>query len=60
MVPLDDVLSIDRNRHVFERLRELIGSGNGIVFSSAGASATRSPLPAIETARTRRGGRRRG
>jgi len=44
MAPLDDVLSIDGNRHVFDRLRALIESRRAIAFSGAGASAGPYPL----------------
>jgi hypothetical protein len=30
VAPLDRVLDIPRNRHVFDRLRELVGSGKAI------------------------------
>jgi SIR2-like domain/LGFP repeat len=44
MAPLDCVLDIPGNRHVFERLRELVASGKAIAFSGAGASAGLYPL----------------
>jgi hypothetical protein len=44
MAPLDSVLDIPGNRHVFERLRALAASGRAIAFSGAGASVGLYPL----------------
>jgi len=44
MAPPDSVLGIDGNRHVFDRLRALIGSRTAISFVGAGASAGLYPL----------------
>jgi hypothetical protein len=44
MAPLHDVLSIDGNRYVFQRLRPPIESRRAIAFSGAGASAGLYPL----------------
>jgi hypothetical protein len=44
MAPLDSVLDIDGNRHVFDRLRALIESRRAISFVGAGASAGLYPL----------------
>lgn len=44
MASLGSVLDIDGNRHVFDRLRNLIESRRAIAFSGAGASAGLYPL----------------
>ena len=44
MAPLDSVLDIDGNRHVFDRPCALIDSRRAIAFSGAGASAGLYPL----------------
>ena len=46
MAPLDRVLDIDGDRHGFERLHELVASGNATSsFVGAGASAHRDSMP---------------
>lgn len=39
MAPLDSVLDIDGNRHVFDELRELVATSRAVSFVGAGASA---------------------